>query len=116
MQKIVVGKNRDKEGRFRALKLIEIEILRGDYALNSAEEQFFMSRDWRLTPERVVAIYVRQDHEGQVYYYPFDRFSTDRIGSMEVSLPQVVLGQGAIYIFDEKAVMVGEVLVVSVMD
>ena len=37
------------------------------------------------------------------------------IGAMEASPPQVVLGHGAIYIFDEKAVMVGEVLVVSLM-
>ena len=97
------------------MTLIEFALLQGDYAENEAGEQFFTHRDWRLTPDRVVAIYVRQDHEGEVYYYPFDRFATDRIGDMDISVPQVVLGQGVIYIFDERGMMVGEVVVVAVM-
>ena len=97
------------------MTLIEFELLQGDYAKNETGEQFFTHRDWQLTPDRVVAIYVRQDHEGEVYYYPFDRFATDRIGDMEISVPQVVLGQGVIYIFDERGMMMGEVVVVTVM-
>lgn len=54
------------------MTLIEFTLLKGDYAKNEAGEQFFSHRDWRLTPERVVAIYVLQDHEGEAYYYPFD--------------------------------------------
>ena len=40
------------------MTLIEFTLLKGDYAKNEAGEQFFSHRDWRLTPERVVAIYV----------------------------------------------------------
>ncbi|MEE3259539.1 MAG: hypothetical protein VX293_10050 [Candidatus Latescibacterota bacterium] len=97
------------------MTLIEFALLKGDYAKNEAGEQFFLHRDWRLTPDRVVAIYLRQDHEGEIYYYPFDRFATDRIGDMDTSVPQVVLGQGAIYIFDDLGLLIGEVVVVSVM-
>jgi len=97
------------------MTLIEFALLKGDYAKNEAGEQFFLYRDWRLTPDRVVAIYLRQDHEGEIYYYPFDRFATDRIGDMDTSVPQVVLGQGAIYIFDDLGLLIGEVVVVSVM-
>ena len=97
------------------MTLIEFTLLKGDYAKNEAGEQFFSHRDWRLTPERVVAIYVLQDHEGEAYYYPFDRFATDRIGDMDTGVPQVVLGQGAIYIFDDLGLLIGEVVAVSVM-
>ena len=97
------------------MTLIEFALLKGDYAKNEAGEQFFLHRDWRLTPDRVVAIYLRQDHEGEIYYYPFDRFATDRIGDMDTGVPQVVLGQGAIYIFDDLGLLIGEVVVVSVM-
>ena len=97
------------------MTLIEFALLKGDYAKNEAGEQFFLHRDWRLTPDRVVAIYLRQDHEGEIYYYPFDRFATDRIGDMDTGVPQVVLGQGAIYIFDDLGLLIGEVVAVSVM-
>ena len=97
------------------MTLIEFALLKGDYAKNEAGEHFFLHRDWRLTPDRVVATYLRQDHEGEIYYYPFDRFATDRIGDMDTSVPQVVLGQGAIYIFDDLGLLVGEMMAVSVL-
>ena len=112
--KIGVGKYRDKEW-WAELTLIEFELLPGDYAQNSAGERFFEHRDWRLIPENVVAIYVRQDFEGEVYYYPFDRFATERIGDMDTGVPQVALGRGVIYVFDDKGMMSGEVVSVSVM-
>ena len=34
---------------------------------------------------------------------------------MGTGVPQVVLGQGAIYIFDDLGLLIGEVVVVSVM-
>ena len=109
-----MGKYRDKEW-WAELTLIEFELLPGDYAKNSAGEHFFEHRDWRLIPENVVAIYVRQDFEGEVYYYPFDRFATERIGDMDTGVPQVALGRGVIYVFDDKGMMSGEVVSVSVM-
>ena len=96
------------------MTLIEFELLPGDYTHNSAGERFFEHQDWRLHPEKVVAIYIRQDFEGAVFYYQFDRFATDRIGDMDVSVPQVVLGRGVIYIFDDKGMMAGEMVSVSV--
>lgn len=113
--KIGAGKSRDKEGRVNELTLIEFELLPGDYRENSAGERFFEHRDWRLTPEKVVAFYVRQDFEGDVYYYPFDRFATDRIGDMDTGVPQIVLGQEVVYIFDDKGMMSGEMVAVSVL-
>ena len=97
------------------LTLIEFQLLKGDYARNEAGEQFFVHREWRLSPDRVVAVYIRQDHEGELYYYPFNRFATDHIGDMETSVPQVVVGQGAIYIFDDLGLFVGEMMAVSVL-
>ena len=52
-----------------------------------------MHREWRLSPDRVVAVYIRQDHEGELYYYPFNRFASDHIGDMETSVIQG--GRGA---------------------
>ena len=96
------------------LTMIEFQLMKGDYARNEAGEQYFTYRDWRLSPDRVVAVYIRQDHEGDVFYYPFNRFATDHIGDMDTGVPQVVLGTGAIFIFDDLGLLIGETVTVSV--
>ena len=97
------------------LTLIEFQLLKGNYARNEAGELFLMHREWRLSPDRVVAVYIRQDHEGELYYYPFNRFASDHIGDMETSVPQVVVGRGVIYIFDDLGLLIGEMVAVSIL-
>ena len=77
------------------LTLIEFQLLKGDYARNEAGEQFFVHREWRLSPDRVVAVYIRQDHGGDLYLRRSGLVGRGNDGGVGAALEELVVGVAA---------------------